>query len=271
MAYGLVNSRILTNRSDADVAIVAELQRGFNVSGTITRDGAPIAPPLNLTMFIDPANLPRDPNDPDSYYEAVMNVAAALAPYNPPYVVSDRQWVAEHLEKAGLNDGKFIQPNGTNLTAAVNSANTTSMLFSTIPGVQQDVGNGWVIISEPYIGKFNSYYEMRYQIALKAYLALVPSECVYPFTGGNFNIADGQSLMFTFTGPPLIGKGGFWSLTVYGPDQQLIENDLEKYLVGDRSNLTFPDGSPVVPGEDRQFQILLQASDIDPPTNWTAK
>ncbi|KAH9238490.1 hypothetical protein K456DRAFT_1935597 [Colletotrichum gloeosporioides 23] len=252
MVYGLVNSRILTDRSVEDVEIVQQLQLGFNVSRTIPRPGPPIAP---LHHWIWPS---------------VMRVAAALAPYNPPYIVSDREWVAAELRKAGFNNGSFTQPRGSNLTAAVELANKTSLAFMDKPGVHQDVGNDWFIVSEGYIGKFDSHYEARYQIASTAYLALDPSESVYPFHERDLVVEEGTSILFTFPEPPRIKDGGFWSLTVYGPDQDLVPNDMEKYMVGDRSNLTFPDGTPVEQRDHREFQVLLQASDIEPPANWTA-
>ncbi|KAM0329604.1 hypothetical protein ACHAPQ_006763 [Fusarium lateritium] len=264
MAYGLVNSRIVTDRSEEDVAIIAELQKGFRIK-EVPRTERTIAPALDLTMFTQPEYSDRN----QSYYEAVMNTAAALTPYNPPYVVSDRKKVASELQKAGFNGGKFCQPPQTNLTAAVESANTTSTLFAAKPGVRQDVGNDWYIVAEEYIGRFDSFYAMRYQIGLTAYLALVQSESAYPFYGKDLSVEEGQSILCTFTKPPKIRDGGFWSLTAYGPDQDLIENDLEKYMVGDRSNLTFPDGTPVEEGDERPFQVLLQAGDIVPSSNWT--
>ncbi|KAJ0272137.1 hypothetical protein CBS470a_012832 [Colletotrichum nupharicola] len=263
MVYGLVNSRILTDRSVEDVEIVQQLQLGFN-TGAADRS----TPPLDLAMFTKPE---YNDGNISTYYEAVMRVAAALAPYNPPYIVSDREWVAAELRKAGFNNGSFTQPRGSNLTAAVELANKTSIAFMDKPGVHQDVGNDWFIVSEGYIGKFDSHYEARYQIASTAYLALDPSESVYPFHERDLVVEEGTSILFTFPEPPRIKDGGFWSLTVYGPDQDLVPNDMEKYMVGDRSNLTFPDGTPVEQRDHREFQVLLQASDIEPPANWTAK
>ncbi|KAJ0384023.1 hypothetical protein COL922a_009253 [Colletotrichum nupharicola] len=206
MVYGLVNSRILTDRSVEDVKIVQQLQLGFSVSRTIPRPGPPIAPPLDLAMFTKPE---YDDGNISTYYEAVMKVAAALAPYNPPYIVSDREWVAAELRKAGFNNGSFTQPRGSNLTAAVELANKTFLAFIDKPDVHQDVGNDWFIVSEGYIGKFDSHYEARYQIASTAYLALDPSESVYPFHERDLVVKEGTSILFTFPEPLRIKDGGF--------------------------------------------------------------
>ena len=83
-------------------------------------------------------------------------------------------------------------------------------------------------------------------------------------------------MLYDFVGgrPPL-NQAGFWSLTVYGADSFLIDNDLGVYALGDRSNLTYPDGSKIYaersdPGDTRPFQILVQAAGDPPPTNWTS-
>jgi hypothetical protein len=269
MPYGLVNSRIVTDRTDEDVAIVANLQKGFRVR-PVSRSGKPVAPPLDLSMFAQPEYTDQN----QTQYQAVMHTAAALTPYLPPYVLSDRKSVANDLKKAGFKGGKFIQPSGTNLTAAVETANKTSKAFAARPDVRLDVGNGWSLISEEYIGRFNSNYAMRYHIGLTAYLALTQSECAYPSFGSfeeTISVERGKSVLWTFTAPPKIREGGFWSLTAYGPNQDLIPNEQEKYMVGDRSNLTFPDGSFVEEGGEGPFQVLLQDSATAPPSNWTNK
>ncbi|RGP78245.1 ig group 2 domain-containing [Fusarium longipes] len=267
MPYGLVNSRIVTDRTDEDVAIVANLQKGFRVR-PVPRSGKPVAPALDLSMFAKPEYTDQNQTE----YQAVMNTAAALTPHLPPYIISDRKSVAQTLKKAGFKNGKFVQPSGTDLTAAVETANKTSKAFASRPDVSLDVGNGWYLISEEYIGRFDSNYAMRYQIGLTAYLALTQSECAYPSFGSfeaTISVAEGQSILWTFTAPPKIREGGFWSLTAYGPDQDLIPNEQEKYMVGDRSNLTFPDGSPLEEGGEGPFEVLLQDAEIAPPSNWT--
>jgi len=65
---------------------------------------------------------------------------------------------------------------------------------------------------------------------------------------------------------------GFWSLTAYA-DNYLIPNDRIIYALGDRSKLTYPDGSsiygPNASSSDCPFQILVQPADVTPPSNWT--
>ncbi|KAI7072653.1 hypothetical protein KC352_g42377, partial [Hortaea werneckii] len=72
---------------------------------------------------------------------------------------------------------------------------------------------------------------------------------------------------------------GFWSITGYEGDY-LIPNPQNVYALGDRSNITYPDGSRVYGSgaqsrsnnslSNEQFQILIQPADVAPPTNWTS-
>ena len=75
-----------------------------------------------------------------------------------------------------------------------------------------------------------------------------------------------------------MNETGFWSLTAYGADNFLIDNPYNIYALGDRSNITYPNGDRVYststatanPDQEGSFQILVQAADTPPPENWTS-
>lgn len=265
MAYGLSTMRILANRTDEDMKAVNKLQDGFNVT-TTPRDNQ-IAPKLDLAMFNESQ---YNAGGNHSFYDAVLNVAAKLTPYNPTYVVGDREEISKRLHNAGFDGEEFTQPAGTNLTDAVATTNTTCAAFMRQESVTQDVGQNWTVTDEEYFGLYHSYYKARYYVGNFGYLGLTADQAVYPALSQDLDIPDGQAVMFTFSEPPKIKSGGFWSLTVYGPDQDLIENDLGRYSLGDQDELVFPDGSPV-DDTPKEFKILLQPKDIEPPSNWSSK
>lgn len=66
---------------------------------------------------------------------------------------------------------------------------------------------------------------------------------------------------------------GFWSLTAYNTEQALVSNPLNRYALGDRSNLTYVDGSPVYGSgsKNESFQVLVQPANVQPPKKWTTK
>lgn len=137
-------------------------------------------------------------------------------------------------------------------------------------------------------------YGARYYIAINGYLQLVPTEAQYPTWAPaqllGTSLEARQAYLLTFFGrPPTLplpgttgSQGGFWSVTAYGPDQFLIDNSLDRYEIGDRSGIKYSDGSLVYPSAgnmgmnhtstsgNKQFQVLIQPSDVQPPANWTS-
>jgi len=145
-------------------------------------------------------------------------------------------------------------------------------------------------------------------LQLPASEALYPSWA--PGTLSGESLTAKQAYLFTFYGLPPVDttKGGFWSLTAYTADQFLVPNGLGRYEVGDRTEglhysdgtLLYPQGSAVgstksnnatmssptmsanyantttvcsgstLTESTRQFQVLLQPADVQPPSNWTA-
>jgi hypothetical protein len=58
-----------------------------------------------------------------------------------------------------------------------------------------------------------------------------------------------------------MANGGFWSLTTYNSDGLMGENQLNKYGVGDRNNITYPGGEFIMVRysrtSDGSFQVLI--------------
>ncbi|KAJ4287696.1 hypothetical protein N0V90_012399 [Kalmusia sp. IMI 367209] len=272
--YGLINMRIVTDNSTADLKVVHNLQDEMIVKD-IPRSGPPVAPMLNLTAF---QNSYFTGGNGTTQEEAVMHLTAAMAPFNQPEVAEDREWVAQALANAGIKNGVWTQPPGTNLTAASAAANQSVDTLLATPGYLDSLTNNWEIYDPRIMGDFHSYYQARYLIAVQFYIALTPDQAVYPMLAENENfesIASGKAVLFQFSAKPVLKEKSFWSLTAYGPDQFFIPNDLNRYALGDRSNLTYPDGSLVYSPDssdenDGPFEILFQPSDIMPPQNWTS-
>ena len=60
---------------------------------------------------------------------------------------------------------------------------------------------------------------------------------------------------------------------MYDNEGYLVSNPENKWAVGDRSNITFPNGDLVYGSgtKDGTFQVLVQDASSKPPSNWTAK
>ncbi|KAK2608755.1 hypothetical protein QQS21_002744 [Conoideocrella luteorostrata] len=262
--YGISVTRILVKNKAGDIDNVHRYQNKTSVSERLRSDGSNI-PSFNLSIFTDPYYRPG-PNV--SVELSILRLTAAFSRYNQPVVPQDRTWVTNLLGNAGISQGSFTQPNNTNLTAASAAANASVTALLTTPGFVQSLGNNWTL-NQP-IGNYGSFYQSRYFIAAHGYLALTKDQTIYP-SSPNLKLGAEEAYVLRFSRRPRVSAGGFWSLTVYNEEQLLISNPLHRYALGDRSNLTFPNGKPISDGPDGPFDMLIQASDVKPPSNWTNK
>lgn len=273
--YGIMIFRILVDSNEEDVKVVNAFQDQIKLT-PISRssDGVPVTPKLDLGIFAD---LPREDAPKEQLAAATVRLTAAWAPYNPPEVVQDRGWVAQVLETAGLRDGKFTQPPGTELAAAVQAADKAVTALHCSYPVSQELGNDWSTYAPEMTGDYGSFYAQRYHIALVGYLALTRDQVLYPKLGstaggfgGALQVKAGKSYLLSFSSRPRLVPTGFWSLTAYGEDLLLIANPLNRYALGDRSGMVLEDGSPLAE-RDGKFHILIQSMDSPPPAQWTSK
>lgn len=173
-------------------------------------------------------------------------------------------------------------------------ANTTALEQIQIANMGPEgavaINNDWTMPSPAKIGVFGSDYALRAAICIKDYLALRNPYATYPEHHNKtaespeaetrLIVGASEAVILTFSGrPPVKGPAGFWSLTIYNEDLHPISNDRDVYALGDRSNLTYPNGVPVYPlghstntngGGNGTFQILIQPADVTPPANWTS-
>lgn len=267
-ALSMIRIAIKHQNNETDSEVVRSMQDQFNITLVPSTTGArPSTPALNLSIFSDPAVAP---NAHDSLAEGILELGAKLTLYNPAEEPSDRSWVDETLAAAGFLNGTFVQPVGTNLTAASQAANQSVTAEQGVPGFNIKLGDQWTAKNASYQADFHSAYFARYAVAAGGYLALTLDQGLYPVYGGSTspNSSD-DAILVTFPSKPPLAPLGFWSLTVYDAEGYLIPSAIDVYALGDRSNLTMADGSKYADGGDGPFQVLIQSSDIVPPDNWT--
>ena len=269
--YGFGSIRILSKNNATDVPVLHKLQDGFSVT-EVPRSGPSVAPAMDLTIFNQTYYTPG-PNV--TLVDAVMRLTAKFAPYNTPLVEASRQPVNTTLTAAGCVGGQFVMPSGLNQTLTLAAANQTAAEIKTSTTFFTNFGNGWRSPAPYWQGNYDPFYAGRYYVTTWAYLVLTPDQAIYPSyvdNGSEFlTVGPNQAYLLTFSGKPETGPTGFWSLTLYGADQYLIENPLNRGALGDRSNITYADGASLSSRETGEFQILIQPGDVSPPANWTAK
>jgi Protein of unknown function (DUF1214)/Protein of unknown function (DUF1254) len=264
--YGTLLVRDLVKNNGSDLSYVQNLVKQAKLT-KIPRNKAAeheAAPLTNATFtgYYDAGvNVPL----------AVMNLLAKLAAANSPLNKSDAAHVNHELRTAGIRHATYKPPTGVNLSVAYSEV--VASLESYAVSSLQSLGNGWAH-NVPQ-GIYGSNYADRALIADIGYLELTTDQVIYPRQSTpEFTLQSNESYLYTFSSKPPIATDGFWSLTLYDSQGYLPANPLDKYSVGDRSNITYPDGELVYSngagGADGSFQILVQPYNVPPPTNWTS-
>ncbi len=147
-------------------------------------------------------------------------------------------------------------------------ANWTHMLQSLRPalvraGAQYQVAlGGWTFYGAP-IGDFGTAYDYRALIALGGLGANPVDVAIYMKTdidtAGQELQGDKRYLLHFDSMPPIM-EGGFWSATVYGSDDFLIENPISRYCINDRSDF--------IVNDDGTLDILLSSDAPEKQSNW---
>ena len=127
------------------------------------------------------------------------------------------------------------------------------------------MGN-WSYYGEP-IAEFGTEYDYRALIALGGLGANPTYVAIYPRLDSiNGEPLDGDKkyvIHFEKDEAPPVEENGFWSITAYGADNFLIDNEIDRYLINDRSKLKY--------NQDGSLDILLQAAapeDASMMGNW---
>jgi hypothetical protein len=215
------------------------------------------------TTYTPPTNVPVDPSidgatpapaqvanlDPDAFFARL----AALLVANPP-AAADAPMIA-NLKLLGIEGGKF--------DPSVLGEDGKRGLLEGVPDAKQQiqdeaaavglVENRWYVPLD--LGAYGTRYLERAAVASFELGVNLPEDAVYahaatdaagaPLDGANANryvihFAAGQT-------PPV---GAFWSVTMYTPDHYFAANSIQRYAIGDRSQL--------VANADGSIDIFLQ-------------
>ncbi|RJE22563.1 hypothetical protein PHISCL_05109 [Aspergillus sclerotialis] len=267
--YGIFVGRFLVRDNSSDLEAVHAIQNQTALF-TVSAERHHLIPKLTVALLND--SLSSD------VPTKIMQMTARFNPFNPPRDISDRAHVDRMLRRAGIHNGHFT-PTGSNLTAVAKKAFQGVLTYASNPPMVVNLKNNWYGISPSAQGDYGTDYKERYYIAYFGYLGLVASEAIYPSyrdptNGGSatLSLTPKQAYLITFSSKPPLEKDGFWSITAYNAEQYLVPNPLNRYSIGDRSNLTYPDGSLVYSSSSKNesFQILVQPADVEPPKNWTS-
>lgn len=128
--------------------------------------------------------------------------------------------------------------------------------------------NGWLVGD---VGHYGTNYRLRAVVDKLGVGAPTPNQAIYPLalTDRNGTLLNGSATRYVVhfgAGDFPMPVMGFWSLTLYNSEGLFVANPLNRFTVGDRSNLQFnPDGSldvyvqPAEPSGEAQQDNWLPA------------
>lgn len=250
------------NDEEEDTKRVQELQKSFKITSLSNwingKEGAAV-----------PESVKAKPNYTD--HLGVFRLIADLMMDNPPTKKHSAQF--EPFKYIGLVPGKPFQPNQLSKPTQVGLARAAKMG----PGILS-----WKVKyrGTPYETRWNKlregtydfdyldraagameglfvhdYVEAMYYSTYECYVS--PAKEGEPGTGEFFDSTNKYVMHFEKDQIPKTKENGFWSLTMYGPDFQLVDNKINRFSISDRTN-------GVKKNFDGSLDIYFQS---DEPTN----
>lgn len=280
--YGSIMARLVVKNNGTDLDEVHNLQAQFK---TRTNPRQKLAAPLttellgNGALSVAALLLPYELSV--SQITQTLQLLASVTDSNPPEQKEDVEIVTEALKNAGITGGEYTPPSGLNYTLISTQIFASIRTLLETPSNHPFSQNGWSLLLPSLSGDFHNEFVARTFISWFGYLQLKQDQALYPTyqdpssTLGAMSLRANESYILTFSRKPPVK--GFWSLTAYNSTNYLIPNGLDRYSLGDRSELTYSDGVKVYgkgsdEWRDEEFEILIQRADREPTGrngNWT--
>jgi phosphoglycolate phosphatase-like HAD superfamily hydrolase len=262
--YVWLIGRTQTN-GPADYEAVHAVQAGYRVTplsewGKATTAEPTFVPDPSVDMKTPPLNQVN--NMPGLAY---FSLGAELMALHPPHVTD---WsIIERMKRLGIEPGKPLD--AANLDPVVRAALEAApaeglkLMQSKLPTLARVV-NGWQMNTDS-MGVYGNYYLKRAIVAMVGLGANQPEDAIYPMA---VHDADGQPLkgehryVLHFPKDQMPPVDAFWSITMYDHEGFQVANELNRFAIGDRDQLTFnADGS-------LDIHIQAESPGADKESNW---
>lgn len=248
----LLPRTLVRGKSDLASATAIQAEMALVPLSRWSSEGLAYKPPApkKLVYFATPAFIPGTllGEDPLRYWAAL---GALLAQFPPPAGDAEELALLRTLgigpgmtpaTTAGLSSGTLAGLR----SAVVAGPGQVSRLFKEMSSASAATHNGWAVVAA---GQYGTNYKLRAVIDRYGIGALVPDVALYPFanadaTGAALNATSTRYVAHYPASDFPVPVQGFWSLTVNSPTGQLVANPIERFSLGDRSELHFEeDGS----------------------------
>jgi len=186
-----------------------------------------------------------------------LNRVAELMVKNPPKTADST--IVRKMAKIGLVPGKPFNISTDNLILRTKLNKLPDFIHKKmkIRRAEPDTAlltNGWMLVNEG-IGTYGVDYLRRAYIDFIGLGACIPEDAVYPNCTRDINgdpLDAGTKYRVHFDADQLPPVNAFWSLTAYNADEFLVKNDLNRFALGDRDDLTY--------NEDGSLDLYIQSN-----------
>jgi hypothetical protein len=222
-----------------------------------------------LNSYTPPAletNVPQ--GEPNSIVENMpieefFNYLNRLLVNNPP-LPADASFMKK-IAEIGIGPGAKFDLSKYDSDEQKALANIPKKMISRLNAHQSKIPihDGWTTFENT--GRYGTDYFYRAFIARFGLGANLPEDALYPSCAidEDGNQLNGQNkYTITFKEGQLPPADAFWSLTMYCPNGYFVHNELNRYTLGDRSDLDFTDGSLTIyiqhqnPGSEKEQNWL---------------
>ena len=192
--------------------------------------------------------------------------AAELLAVNPPHATDHDQLA--RIARLGIQPGKAVDANRFSADERAEIEEGKSDALTAILAAVPTLGtlvNGWTVITQT-IGVYGNSYFQRAVVTLVGLGANPPEDAVYPvlnFDSTGDPLAGENAYLIHFDADELPPVNAFWSVTMYDAEGFQVANDLNRFALGDRDDLTYnADGSldlylqHASPGPDKEANWL---------------
>lgn len=256
--------RTQTNSPQDGATVVRSIQDGYRLT-PLSKWGTSFTPPINkVDTTVAKMAPPQAVEQMD--IETFINRMNALMAANPP-AAADSALLAK-LSSIGIGAGKTFS-----LTAF--DASTQEKLKAIPAAVPQQLSaaaakmgqleNGWNV-TRSGLGTYGTNYKLRALIALIGLGANLNIDASYPnclIDNNGEKLNGSRKYVIHFNKGETPPVNAFWSVTMYGPNDLLVANPINRFAIGDRDKLKYnKDGSLDIyiqrenPGKDKESNWL---------------
>lgn len=257
--------RIQVNSPQDGATVVKAIQDQMHLQ-PLSTVGTDYTPPLGENRSEDQKATPANQIQKLGINDYLNELSRLLAENPPPAADS---LMLKKMESVGLVPGQPFKLTSDNLVLKLKMKAIPSVAHQrfndrrTNPSPDNMVNN-WMYVTTP-IGDYGTDYKFRAYIGYIGFGANLPQDAVYPNTtlDSEGRTLDGKyKYQIHFAADQLPPVNAFWSLTAYDAEEFLIDNEIDRYALGDRDDIKYnADGS-------LDIYIQNERPTADKTSNW---